>query len=132
MIGWEAKSMHKIHQASTINPVNTHDTPVNTHDDGQNTPVNHGNTPVNSGITPDNTPVNRENISVNNSVLNIEDRILIFCSSPKGILEIAVYLGFKEKKTVRKYLKPLVDLGRIAMTIPDKPNSRNQKYITIK
>ena len=121
-----------VQDGSTINPVNTHDTPVNTHDDGQNTPVNHGNTPVNSGITPDNTPVNRENISVNNSVLNIEDRILIFCSSPKGILEIAVYLGFKEKKTVRKYLKPLVDLGRIAMTIPDKPNSRNQKYITIK
>ena len=41
-------------------------------------------------------------------------------------------LGYKDKKTVRKYLDPLVKQGRIAMTIPDKPTSRNQKYITIK
>lgn len=60
------------------------------------------------------------------------ERILQFCSSPKGILEIADMLKYKDKKTVRKYLNPLVEQGRIAMTIPDKPNSRNQKYVTVK
>ena len=60
------------------------------------------------------------------------ERILEFCSSPKGILEIAAMLEYKDKKTVRKYLKPLVEQGRLAMTIPDKPNSSNQKYVTVK
>ena len=41
-------------------------------------------------------------------------------------------LGYKDKKTVRKYLNPLLAQGRIARTIPGKPNSKNQKYITIK
>ncbi len=60
------------------------------------------------------------------------ERILEFCSSPKGILEIAAMLEYKDKKTVRKYLKPLVEQGRLAMTIPDKPNSSNQKYVTVR
>ena len=50
----------------------------------------------------------------------------------KNILEIAKYLGYKDKKTVRKYLNPLIEQGRIARTIPDKPNSRLQKYVTIR
>jgi hypothetical protein len=39
-------------------------------------------------------------------------------------------LGYKDKKTVRKYLNPLLDRGLLARTVPDKPNSRNQRYIT--
>ena len=146
-LGSEVYEQDKLQDGSLIFSTNTHDdgknTPVDTHDDWENTPVNSDitpdgtpvnrkNTPVNSGITSDDTPGNNEKNLADNSDLSIEDKILIFCSSPKGILEIAVHLGFKEKKTVRKYLKPLVDLGRIAMTVPDKPNSNNQKYITIK
>ena len=37
------------------------------------------------------------------------------------------HLGYRDKKTVRKYLTPLLQQGRISMTIPDKPNSKNQK-----
>ena len=61
-----------------------------------------------------------------------EYRILQFCSNPKGILEIAGMLKYKDKKTVRRYIKPLIEQGRLTMTIPDKPNSQNQKYVTIK
>lgn len=60
------------------------------------------------------------------------NRILEFCDTPKGIVEIAAMLEYKDKKTVRKYLGPLIEQGRVAMTISDKPNSRNQKYITVK
>ena len=63
---------------------------------------------------------------------NVEQKIIEFCSEPRGILEIADMLGYKDKKTVHKYLDPLLTQGRIARTILDKPNSKNQKYITIK
>ncbi|MCR5740378.1 MAG: hypothetical protein K6G43_11240 [Lachnospiraceae bacterium] len=92
----------------------------NTHDKTENTPVNIENTPVNTPVSSNNTPV------------DTYEKILNFCSEAKGILEIADMLGYKEKKSVRKFLYPLIAEGRIAMTIPDKPNSRNQKYITIK
>ena len=39
-------------------------------------------------------------------------------------------LGYKDKKTIRKYLNPLLKEGLLARTVPDRPNSRNQKYLT--
>jgi len=39
-------------------------------------------------------------------------------------------LGLKSKETLRKnYLNPAMELGFIRMTIPDKPNSKNQRYV---
>lgn len=41
-------------------------------------------------------------------------------------------LGLKSKEGFRRnYLCPAVDMNLIRMTIPDKPNSRNQRYIKI-
>ena len=59
-------------------------------------------------------------------------RILEFCQTPKGILEITEMLGYSGRKPTKKYVKPLVEQGRLAMTIPDKPQSKNQKYVTVK
>lgn len=36
------------------------------------------------------------------------------------------------KAFVSQYLKPLLESGKLMMTIPDKPNSRNQKYVAVK
>lgn len=99
--------------------------PLNNYDDGQvippvDVPVNAENVPVDAKYA----PVNAENVSV-------EDEIISFCTTAKSILEIAEYLGYKDKRSVRKYLNPLIEKGRIAMTIPDKTNSRFQKYVTI-
>lgn len=87
----------------------------------ENTPVT---TPVSTPVT---TPV--ESLFEDNTQTK---RILEFCTSPKGILEIADMLGYTQKKSVRKYLKPLVEQGRLAMTIPDRPNSSSQKYVTVR
>ena len=39
-------------------------------------------------------------------------------------------LGLKSKETFRKnYINPAMDLGLVRMTLPDKPNSRNQRYV---
>ena len=59
-------------------------------------------------------------------------KILAFCNIPRGILEIGMHLNLKQKKTIRKYLLPLIEEGRLAMTIPEKTNSRFQKYLAIK
>lgn len=39
-------------------------------------------------------------------------------------------LGLKSKEGFRRnYLRPAVDMNLVQMTIPDKPNSRNQRYV---
>ncbi|MBR5341652.1 MAG: hypothetical protein IK151_06990 [Erysipelotrichaceae bacterium] len=44
--------------------------------------------------------------------------------------EIMEKLGLKSKETLRKnYLDPAIGLGIVEMTIPEKPNSRNQRYV---
>ena len=41
-------------------------------------------------------------------------------------------LDLKSKETLRKnYLNPAIQHGLVKMTLPDKPNSRNQRYIKI-
>ena len=41
-------------------------------------------------------------------------------------------LGLKSKEGFRRnYLHPAIEMNLIQMTIPDKPNSRNQKYVKI-
>ena len=95
-----------------------------------NAPVKGENVPVD---VPVNAPVERENVPVKAiDTISDEEKILMFCEKPRGILEICAHLKYKDKRSVRKRLQPLLEQGRIAMTIPDKPNSRLQKYITIK
>ncbi len=61
------------------------------------------------------------------------DEILVFCSTPHSKAEIADYCGYKNNKNfTKKYLRPLLDSGTLKMTIPNKPNTRNQKYITVR
>ena len=46
-----------------------------------------------------------------------------------GYGRIECYLGLENREHFRKtYLKPLLESGRIKMTIPDKTTSKNQKY----
>lgn len=60
----------------------------------------------------------------------IQDRILEYCVEPRKKSEIAEYCGFKGMKNfTKKYLRPLIDSGKVAMTIPDKPKSQNQRYV---
>ena len=113
--------------------------PLNNYDDGQvippvDVPVNAENVPVgakNAPVNAENVPVDAKYAPVNAENVSVEDEIISFCTTAKSILEIAEYLGYKDKRSVRKYLNPLIEKGRIAMTIPDKTNSRFQKYVTI-
>lgn len=60
------------------------------------------------------------------------DKILNFCQEPKSKKEIMEFTGYKDSKHfTARYLNLLIKEGKLAMTIPDKPKSRNQKYITV-
>lgn len=57
-------------------------------------------------------------------------RLLEFCSMPRSRAEMMEHIGLSNRKHFSThYLKPLLKSGRLAMTIPDKPQSKNQKYV---
>ena len=55
--------------------------------------------------------------------------VVNFCSIPRTAQEILDRIGVSNQtRTRKKYIQPLLDLGVLEMTIPEKPNDRNQKY----
>lgn len=53
-----------------------------------------------------------------------------FCETAKTRDDMQSYLGISSREYFRKkILKPLLESGQLKMTIPDKPKSKNQKYI---
>lgn len=62
-----------------------------------------------------------------------QDRIeslLEFCATPKTRDEMQQFVGLVDRGHFRKtILNPLLESGQLKMTIPNKPNSRNQKYV---
>ena len=56
--------------------------------------------------------------------------LLDFCKTPKTRQEIMDYLNYSSRRQFNeRYLKPLLESGQLLMTIPDKPKSKNQKYV---
>ena len=57
-------------------------------------------------------------------------QVLNFCQEPRKSSEIMELIGLKHWKTFQaNYLKPLLQQGLLAMTIPAKPTSSKQRYI---
>ena len=69
---------------------------------------------------------------VTKSVTKLNDAlndILDFCTTPRSMTEILEHLNLKHRYNVKhRYLDPLIEGGFLEMTIPEKPNSRSQKY----
>lgn len=54
---------------------------------------------------------------------------LELCQEPRKAVEVQTALGIKHRQTFREnYLTPLLETGWIERTIPDKPQSRLQRY----
>lgn len=61
----------------------------------------------------------------------VTEKILEFCKTERTKKEISEYIGYKNLTYMtRTFLKPLLESGKLAYTIPEKPQSRLQKYIT--
>ena len=60
-----------------------------------------------------------------------EKQILELCKAEKSLKEIVQYFGYSDVyKFKNNYINQLLEQGKLQMTIPDKPKSRNQKYIS--
>ncbi len=73
-----------------------------------------------------------EDITWNTDTKKITDRDLIrFCATPRSRNEITEFLGLTTNYyAMQSYVLPLVEKGLLKMTIPEKPKSRNQKYVS--
>ena len=59
----------------------------------------------------------------------IQKNIIQYCSIPRSAREILTHIGYKyHSDIVAKIIRPLVNMGYLEYTIPDKPNSPKQKY----
>lgn len=62
-----------------------------------------------------------------------QERLVAFCNVERTRQEILDYLGLASRRyLLEKYLKPLLQSGRLRMTLPDKPQSKYQKYVSVK
>lgn len=60
-----------------------------------------------------------------------EKGILTYCLRPKKRSEIFIRIGvYNNYDQFKKYIRPLLEKGYLARTIPDKLSSRNQQYKT--
>jgi ATP-dependent DNA helicase RecG len=59
------------------------------------------------------------------------DDILKFCSLPRTREDLTAFTGYSRYYTMSKILQPLIDSGLIELTIPEKPKSSKQKYVSV-
>lgn len=66
--------------------------------------------------------------------LDVEiEKLMSFCEQPRFINEMMDLIGWKDRTKFRKkFVYPLLEQGTLEMTIPDKPSSSKQRYITTK
>ncbi len=58
--------------------------------------------------------------------------IIAFCAEPRSRSEIADFIGVGTSSYVtKKYIRPLVEMEKLKMTIPEAPKSKNQKYVAV-
>ena len=61
----------------------------------------------------------------------VVEKILEFCKVARTKKEISEHIGYKNLTYMtRTYIKPLLERGKLVYTIPEKPQSRLQKYVT--
>ncbi len=71
-----------------------------------------------------------EKIEKQNKIIGEAD-ILDFCATPRTRTEIAEFMGIKSiPYAIRTYITPLVEQGKILLSIPEHPKSPGQKYQT--
>lgn len=89
--------------------------------------------PLNDTATLKSGPMSRDQVSDQVEQDEVASKILEFCKIARTKKEISEYIGYKNLTYMtRTFLKPLLENGKLLYTIPEKPQSRFQRYITKK
>lgn len=71
----------------------------------------------------------KREFAVSEALPDAMQQILFYCERPRSRTEIADYIGIDSPYyVVSKYIRPLLEMGRLKMTLPETPKSKNQKY----
>ena len=85
------------------------------------------------GMTQDMTQDVTQDMTQDTTRKEMYQQILAYCVTPRSKQEILAFCGHRSKKRFTQYyIAPLLESGQLGMTIPDKPRSGNQKYVTIR
>lgn len=60
---------------------------------------------------------------------NMADAIIEFCETPRSREELIGFTGKSRYYTMSAIIKPLIDQGKLRLTIPEKPKTPKQKYV---
>lgn len=85
---------------------------------------------ITTGRVPITSEANHRQMLVTGQVTGqVAGQVLRLCATPQKAAEIQKLTGIKHRDTfMLNYLRPLIDKGWLAPTIPDKPRSRLQCY----
>ena len=61
--------------------------------------------------------------------ISVEDSIVEFCTVPRSRAELISFTGKSRNYVMGKLIAPLVECGKLKLTLPDKPKSSNQRYV---
>ena len=68
---------------------------------------------------------------IKNKIDELYLNVLLFCIEPKTREEIFKQIGiYNNSRNFNKYIKPIIKVNWLQLTIPEKPTSKNQKYLT--
>ena len=60
---------------------------------------------------------------------SLTDAIIDFCSVPRSRAELVAFAGKSRNYVMAQIVAPLVESGKLKLTMPDKPRSSHQKYV---
>lgn len=66
--------------------------------------------------------------SFDNNNDGYDEKVIAFCHIPRSRDEITAYIGLSKNHVLSQIIQPLVEKGKLLLTIPNKPRSPLQKY----
>ena len=61
----------------------------------------------------------------------VSDSLIEFCTTPRTRAEIVAFVGKSKNYVMSHIVKPLVENGKLKMTVPNRPKSSNQKFVKV-